>query len=101
VLLRRVPSRRVRDLAIKAGVVEIDSGSYCQGGCPFLKQVKSASTLLRVQIVFTAVVAVAAAGPSRELVVLGLSIPQGQVRSKFAPCLARSDLGSLHALQAD
>jgi hypothetical protein len=58
-LLSRVPSRRVRDIAIKAGVVEIDSRSYCQGGCGFLKQAKGASTLLRVQILFMTLVAVA------------------------------------------
>jgi hypothetical protein len=39
------------------------------------------------------------AEPPRELVVLGLSVPHGQVRSGFALYLARSDLGSLHALQ--
>lgn len=41
-------SRRVLGCAIKAGVVEVDSGSCCQGGCRFLKQVKGASTSPRV-----------------------------------------------------
>ena len=31
--------------------------------------------------------------------VLGLLVSRGQVRSEFATCLARSDLGSLRALQ--
>jgi len=62
-----------------------------------LKQVKGASTSLRVQILFMAVVDGRAV---TELVVLGLSVPHGQVRSGFTPYLARSDLGSLHAHQA-
>jgi hypothetical protein len=32
-----VPLRRVLGRAIKPDVVEIDSGSYCQGGCGFLE----------------------------------------------------------------
>jgi hypothetical protein len=39
------------------------------------------------------------AEPSRELMLLGLSVPHGQVRSGFAPCLAgRSGQGSLPCL---
>ena len=73
-------------------------GVYRQGwcGCGFLKQVKGESTSFLVQILFMAVVA---AEQSRELVLLGLSVSHGQVMSRFTPCLARSDLGSLHALQ--
>jgi len=40
--------RRVRDLAIKAGVVEVDFGSCSQVGCWFLKQIKGIATSLRV-----------------------------------------------------
>jgi len=61
-----------------------------------LKQVKGASTSLQLQILFVAVVAGRAV---RGVLDLGLSVSHGQVRSGFAPCLARSDLGSLHALQ--
>jgi hypothetical protein len=50
-----VPSRRVRDLAVKAGVMEADSGSCWQGRCKFLKHLEGASTSLRVQTLFMAV----------------------------------------------
>jgi len=43
--------------------------------------------------------AVVAGRAVTELVVLGPSVLHGQVKSGFTPCLARSDLGSLHALQ--
>jgi len=68
---RRVPSRQAPDLTIMPGIVKVDSGSCCQGGCGLLK---SASTSLRVQILFMAVVAAAV----RELVVLDLSVPHGR-----------------------
>ena len=61
-----------------------------------MKQVKGESTSILVQILFMAFVADRAI---KELAVLGLSVPQGQVRSAFTPSLAKSDLGSLHALQ--
>ncbi len=37
----RVQSRWVRDLAIKSSVVDVGSRLCCQGGCGFLKQVRS------------------------------------------------------------
>jgi hypothetical protein len=40
-----LPSRPVLGCAIKAGVVELDSGSCCQGGCGFLKQIKGSINL--------------------------------------------------------
>jgi hypothetical protein len=70
-------------------------GRACQGGCGFLKARKR-----RIYL---------ASGPdsvhdrcgrqSRHVVVLGLSVSHGQVMSGSTPYLARSDLGSLHALQ--
>ena len=57
---------------IKVCVVEVDSGLCCQGGCRFLKLVKSASTSHR------------------------------QIASSFVPYLAgRSNLSSLHVLPVD
>ena len=47
-----------------------------------MKQVKGASTSLRLQILFMTVVT--------ELVVVGLSMPHGRIRSKFAPSKVRS-----------
>jgi hypothetical protein len=41
---RRVFGRAINAYAVKASVVEVDSGSCRQGGCGFLKQVKGAST---------------------------------------------------------
>lgn len=35
-----------------------------------------------------------------QFVVLGLSVPQEQVRSGFILCLLRSDLGSIHAVSS-
>ena len=81
-------------------------GGRCQGEFGILlskwygrlKQVKGASTLLRVQIPFMAVVTNRAVMGVRGS---GLSAPHGQVRSGFTPCPAMSDLGSLNALQVD
>ena len=66
---RQVPSRSVLDCAITAGSA-------------FLREVKRAFTRLRIRIPCMAVVASAAAEPSRELTVLGLSMSHGHVGIK-------------------
>ena len=57
VLGRAIAACAIKEWAIKAGVIEVDSGSYCQGGCGFTKQIEGASTSLRVHILFMAIVA--------------------------------------------
>ena len=77
-------------------VAEVDSRSCCQGECRFLKPVKSASTSLRVQILFMAVVAGRAVTGARGSESVGAlragqvwirSVPS-KVRSGFDQCLA-------------
>ena len=46
----------IKACAIEAGAVMANSGSCHQGRCRFLNRVKGASTSLRVQILFMAVV---------------------------------------------
>ena len=90
---RRVLSRRLRDLC--------HQGSFgCACGCGFLKQVKGASTSLRVEILFMAVVTRARGSRSVGASRAGRSgfTQQGQIwvrfmlckqiRSGFTPCLA-------------
>jgi hypothetical protein len=80
-------------LAAEAGAVKKGSGFLLskrvlsrwvlgQGGCGFLEQVKGASTSLRVQNLFMAVVAGKAVTGA---CVLGLSVPRGQVWVRGGP----------------
>jgi hypothetical protein len=92
-----LPSRPVLGCAIKAGVVELDSGSCCQGECRFLKQIKGSINLASgTDSIHGRCGRQSRHGSSWFWV---CPVPHGQVRSGFALYLARLDLGSLHALQ--
>jgi len=54
---RAIKASAIEAWAIKAGVIEVDSGSYCQGGCGFTKQIKRRINLASGPFLFMAVVA--------------------------------------------
>jgi hypothetical protein len=90
-------------LAIKASVVEVNSGSRCQRGCGFLKQVKGASISIRVQVLsgraVTSWLWVRRCLTGRSSLD-SLHAKQGQIWNRCMPSKVRFG-GSLRALQVD
>jgi len=80
VLGRAIKACAIKSCAVKAGAVKVSSGSYRQGECEFLKQVRSRFAPSKVRSMF----APCPAGSE----VWVLFILYRQIKSGFAPCLA-------------